>query len=140
MERCCGGAQAGAGAGDQLGAGERAVQVVVGAGVEHRVGHPALGGDGDRQQPRVAEARVVAQRPADLGRVQPGGVAVDDDQVDRFGLQRVTRREARRTARGACPAALNQDWISGSAAPTTSTPAMRVRTVRLLPLPRIIAR
>ena len=82
-----GGAQAGARAGDQLRARERAVQVVVGAGVEHRVGHPALRGDRDRQQPGVAQARVVAQQAADRGRVEAGGVTVDDDQVDLFGLE-----------------------------------------------------
>ena len=108
MARCSAGAQPGARARDQLRAGERAVQVVVGARVEHRVGHPALGGDGDRQQPGVAEARVVAQAAADLGRVQAGRVAVDDDEVDRFLLQRGAGRggtpnRARRVPRGAQP-------------------------------------
>ena len=82
-----GGAQAGARAGDQLRARERAVQVVVGARVEHRVGHPALRGDRDRQQPGVPQARIVAQQAADRGRVEAGGVTVDDDQVDLFGLE-----------------------------------------------------
>jgi hypothetical protein len=101
-----GGAQAGAGASDQLGAGERAVQVVVGAGIERRVGHPAPGGDGDRQQPGVAEAGVVAQLAADLGGVEPGRVTVDDDEVDRLLLEGVTcgggtANRPRRVPRGA---------------------------------------
>ena len=82
------GAQPGPGARDQLRAGERPVQVVVGARVEHRVGHPALGGDGDGQHPRVPEPLVLTQHVAHLGRVQPRRVAVDDDQVDRLLLQR----------------------------------------------------
>ena len=63
-----GGAHAGAGAGEQLAAGERAVQVVVGARVERRVGAAALGRHRDREQPRVAQldARRAARgrRPA----------------------------------------------------------------------------
>ena len=42
-----------------------AVQVVVGAGVQRRVGHLRPSRSRDRQQPRLAEAGVVAQRAAD---------------------------------------------------------------------------
>ena len=92
-----GGAQAGAGAREQLGAGERPVQVVVGAGVEHRVGHPALGLHGDRQQPGLLEPRVLAQRAADVGGVELAG-AVDDHEVGGRLVERPTRL-ARRPAR-----------------------------------------
>ena len=73
---------------DQLRARERPVQVVVGARVEHRVRHPPLRGHRDREQPRIAQPRVLAQDPADRRRVQPGRVAVDDDEVDRLLLER----------------------------------------------------
>jgi hypothetical protein len=82
-----GGAQAGPGAGQQLGARERAVQVVVGARVERRVGRPAPRLDGDGQHPRLLEARVLAQRAADTGGIEATRLAVDDDQVDRLGVE-----------------------------------------------------
>ena len=74
-----GGAQAGPGAGQQLGAGERAVQVVVGAGIERVVRRAALGLHGDGQHPRLLEARVVTQGAAD-----PGGEAFWESEVTRF--------------------------------------------------------
>ena len=133
-------AQPGAGARDQLGAGERAVEIVVGAGVEHRVGHPALGGDRDRQHPRVPEPR----DPRAACRHTAGASRPDES---RSTITRSTgssssaapAASARRTARGACPAARNQDWISGSAAPTTNTPACRRRTASPRATPPIIA-
>ena len=75
------GAQAGAGAGQQLGARERPVQVVVGAGVERGVRRALVGGDGERQQPCLLELRVGAQRAADARHVEPGGLAVDDHEI-----------------------------------------------------------
>ena len=76
-----GGAQAGARPREQLGAGERAVQVVVGAGVERGVGGALGGRDGEREQPGIVGAMVLAQLAADPGHVEPARLAVDDHQV-----------------------------------------------------------
>jgi hypothetical protein len=73
----------------QLAAGERAVQVVVGARGQRGVGHPAL--RGDRQQPRLVDAAVVAQRAADAGGVAPTSLAVDDHEVCRRLVDRGER-------------------------------------------------
>ena len=93
---------------EQLPARERAVQVVVGARVERRVRPAALGRDGDREQPRVAELDALAQRAADAGRVQPGRLAVHDHEVGRLVGQQLERGGgvaygAWRVARGAQP-------------------------------------
>ena len=97
LARCSARAQPGARPSDQLGAGERAVQVVVGARVEHRVGHPALGGDGDRQQPGVAEPRVVAQRGG-----RPRGASSPDES-------RSTMTRSTGSSSSAAPAATAAD-------------------------------
>jgi hypothetical protein len=78
--------------GQQLGAGERAVQIVVGARVERRVGAAPLGRHGDRQQPGLRQLQPLAQRAADPGRVQPGRLAVDDHQIGRLLLEQLERR------------------------------------------------
>ena len=70
---------AGARAGEQLGAGERALDVVVGARVQRGDGRAAVVAVGDREQPRLPEPRVVAQQPA----VRGGVVAADQDQLGR---------------------------------------------------------
>jgi hypothetical protein len=99
-------AQAGPGAGEQLAARERPVQVVVGAGGERRVGPAALRGDG--QHPRAVEARVGVQGAAEVGRVEAARIAVDDDQIGRRLAQRRQRglrvgRHARRVPGRAQP-------------------------------------
>jgi hypothetical protein len=86
-----GGAHAGAGAREQLAARERAVQVVVGAGVQRGVGAAALGGDGDRQQPRLAELDALPQPAADAGGVHAGRLAVDDHEVGGLLLEHLAR-------------------------------------------------
>jgi hypothetical protein len=75
------GAQARARPRQQLAARERAVQVVVGAGGQRGVGHPALRGDG--QQPRLVEARLPAQRLAHARDLVPADLAIDDDEIGR---------------------------------------------------------
>jgi len=84
-----GGAHPGPRAGEQLAAGEGPVQIVVGASVERGVSAATPGGDGDRQQPRVAELDALPQRAADARCVQPGRLAVDDHQVGRLLLDQL---------------------------------------------------
>ena len=85
------GAQARTGAGEELRARERAVQVVVGAHVEPAVGRPGARRPGDREQPGGAEPRIVAQRHADLRRLRARRVAVDDHQIRRLVPERRER-------------------------------------------------
>ena len=73
----------------QLAAGERAVQVVVGARLQRGVGLAALGGD--RQEPRLLEARVLAEHRAAVGDLDALGLAVDHDEVGRAVVQRGER-------------------------------------------------
>ena len=65
-------AHAGARAGEQLGAREGPGQVVVGAGVQRGDGGLRVLAVGDREQPRLAQAGVVAQRHADPASRPPG--------------------------------------------------------------------
>ena len=101
-------AEAGAGSGQQLRARERAVQIVVGAGVESRVRRPLVGGDRERQQPCLLEPLVGPQGAADAGHVEPGRLAVDDHEVGVVLLERLQRvgdvaHGAHRVARGTDP-------------------------------------
>ena len=91
-----GSVDAGADAGEELGAGERAREVVVRAGLQRLDGGTAVLAVGDRQQPRLAEPRVVAQGLAADG----SGVAADEDQLRGRVGQRFERRLRRRAPRG----------------------------------------
>jgi len=75
--------QARAGPGEELRAGERPMQVVVGADVEGGVGHPSPRRSDDREQPGVAQPGIVTQRATHGGRIEAGRLAVGEDEVDR---------------------------------------------------------
>ena len=123
-----GGAQAGARPREQLGAAERAVQVVVGAGVERGVGRALLRGDRDREQPRVLEPRV-ARAARGTRRERRGRPARGRRSRGRPAPRRACQRVVDAADRADdVPAARIHGWISGSARPTTSTPACRRRT------------
>ena len=84
-----GGAHARSGAGEQLGARERALDVVVGAGLEHR--RPRRG---CRRGPRrpAATPRPCGRRHAGRGSRRPGRLAADEDQLGGRGGERLQRR------------------------------------------------
>ena len=94
--------------GQQLRPRERPVEVVVGARLDRGLGAPAARRPDQRDHPRTAESRVLPQREARRGGVQPAGLAVDEHELRRLGLQLVERRggaggDARRAALGAQP-------------------------------------
>ena len=117
------GAQARAHAREELRTRERPVQVVVGADVVGRLGGAAPRGPGEGEEPGAAEARVLAQDDAGRGRLQPAGLAVDDHQLRGLLASAVSAAAARGAVRIVWPSARSQEPSSGSAAPTTSTPA-----------------
>ena len=93
-------------AGEQLQPRERAVQVVVGADVARTAARRRR----DREQPRAAEPRVLAQREADGRDVGAVRLAVGDHEVGRLLAERGERRlgaadGTRRVARGVQPRA-----------------------------------
>jgi hypothetical protein len=92
------GAQPGPHAREQLRAGERAVQVVVGADVELALA--AAHGE----QPRAADPGILAEGDAGTRGVHPARLAIDDHDVGRVLVERLQRRL--RAAHGAGHVAL----------------------------------
>jgi hypothetical protein len=84
---------------EQLHARERPVQVIVGADV----GDAAARGSRDGEQPGAAEPRVLAQREADPGDVEPVRLAVSDHEVGRLLAQRRQRGVGARDGPGRVP-------------------------------------